>query len=75
MDKLKLLRAEIGAAWNDQPYLLLRKQVYPIEYMNSWVRFIERRVPSKDAFYNKLRGQAISDEEYAHAQNVLSTRE
>ena len=65
MDKFKLLRAEFPGATNDQLDLLLRKQVYPYEYMDSWDRFTETRLPPKEAFYNKLRGQAL---EYAHAQ-------
>ena len=73
MDKFKLLRAEFSGARNDQLDLLLRKQVYPYEYMDSWDRFIETSLPPKEAFYNKLRGQAHSDEEYLHAQKVWST--
>ena len=40
--------------------------------MTSWDRFIETSVPPKDAFFNKLRGQALRNDEYAHAQKVLS---
>ena len=73
MEKFKLLRAEFPGATNHQLDLLLRKQVYPYEYMDSWDRFIETSLPPKEAFYNKLRGQALSDDEYAHAQKVWST--
>ena len=73
MDKFKLLRAEFPTATNDQLDLLLRKQVYPYEYMDSWDRFIQTSLPPRDAFYNKLRGQALSDDEYAHALKVCST--
>ena len=73
MEKFKLLRAEFPGATNDQLDLLLRKQVYPYEYMDSWDRFIETSLPPKEAFYNKLRGQSLSDDEDAHAQKVWST--
>ena len=73
MNKFKLLRAEFPHATNAQLDLLLRKQVYPYEYMNSWDRFIETSLPPKDAFYNKLRGQAIRDDDYAHAQMLWYT--
>ena len=53
--------------------LLMRKGVYPYEYMDSWVRFAEPKLPlptphpAKEAFFSKLSDQHISDEEYMHA--------
>ena len=73
MDKFNLIRAEFPTAMNDQLDLHLRKQVNRYEYMDSWDRFIEPSLPPKEAFYKKLRGQALSDEEYGHAQKVWST--
>ena len=32
--------------------LLLRKGVYPYEYIESWKRFNETELPSKDKFYS-----------------------
>ena len=34
--------------------LLLRKGVYPYEYLDSWERFNETSLPPKKAFYSKL---------------------
>ena len=34
--------------------LLLRKSVYPYEYMDSWKRFKEESLPDKESFYRKL---------------------
>ena len=51
--------------------LLLRKGVYPYEYMDSWERFNETSLPPKKAFYNKLNLEDISDKDYLHAQKVL----
>ena len=34
--------------------LLLRKGVYPYQYMDSWERFDETSLPDKEAFYSKL---------------------
>ena len=50
--------------------LLMRKGVYPYEYMDSWDRFDEAQLPPKEAFYSKLSNEHISDEDYAHAQKV-----
>ena len=47
--------------------LLLRKGVYPYEYMDSWKRFNETELPSKDKFYIKLNLEDILDDDYAHA--------
>ena len=38
-----------------------RKGVYPYEYMDSWERFEETRLPPKEAFYSKLNMEGISD--------------
>ena len=53
--------------------LLLRKAVYPYEYMDSWKRFNETELPSNDKFYSKLNLEDISDDDYAHAINVWNT--
>ena len=47
--------------------LLLRKGVYPNEYMDSFERFNVESLPPKKAFYSKLTKSHISDEDYEHA--------
>ena len=37
--------------------LLLRKGVYPYEYMDSWERFDETSLPNKEAFYRPKYGR------------------
>ena len=51
-------------------FLLLRKDVYPYEYMDSWERFNETSLSDKEAFYSKLNEEGISNINYAHGQNV-----
>ena len=41
--------------------LLLRKCVYPYEYMDSWERFDETLLPDKEAFYSSLNMENITD--------------
>ena len=51
--------------------LLLRKGVYPYEYMDNWERFNETTLPNKKAFYSELDLEDITDGDYAHAQTVF----
>ena len=50
--------------------LLLRKGVYPYEYMDSWESFDESLLPDKEAFYSELKLEDNTDEDYEHAQKV-----
>ena len=50
--------------------LLLRKGVYPYEYMNSWERFYETSLPDKKVFRSELNLEDITDEDYVHGQKV-----
>ena len=51
--------------------LLLRKVVYPYEYMSSWERFNETSLPNKKAFYNELYLEDITNKDYAHVQKIF----
>ena len=48
--------------------LLLRKGIYPYEYMDSWERFNETSLPDNKSFYSKLNLEDITDKHYVHAQ-------
>ena len=50
----------------EQKKLLIRKGVYPYEYMDSWEKFGES-LPNIDKFYCKLNMSGISIEDYEHA--------
>ena len=50
--------------------LLLRKGVYPYEYMDSWEKIDENTLQLKEAFYSNSNLEDISDDHYAHAQKV-----
>ena len=51
--------------------LLLRKGVYPYEYIDSQERFNEIILPDKKAFYSELNLEDTTDKDYAHAQKVF----
>ena len=50
--------------------MLLRKGIYPYEYMDSWEKPNKTKIPSKEAFYSNLNLECIIDEDYNHAQKV-----
>ena len=51
--------------------MLLRKGVYPYEYMDEWNKFNEKVLPSKESFYSNLTLENITETDYAHANNVF----
>ena len=50
--------------------LLLRKGVYPYEYMDSWDRLNETSLPGKKDFYNRLNMENIMDIDHKRAARV-----
>jgi hypothetical protein len=50
--------------------LLLRKGVYPYDYVDCIAKLEETSLPPKDSFYSKLNDSGITDEDYEHAQTV-----
>ena len=50
--------------------LLLRKGIYPYEYMDKWERFNKTSLPEKDKFYSNLNMEDITDADYIHAKRV-----
>lgn len=56
---------------NDSDFeLLLRKNVYCYDYIDSFEKFNETQLPPKEAFYNKLKDESISENDYQQARNV-----
>ena len=51
--------------------LLLRKGVYPYEYMDNWERYNETSLPNKESFYSNLNMENIEDIDYRHGNNVF----
>ena len=50
---------------------LLRKGVYPFEYMDNWERFNETSLTNKESFYSNLKMENIEDVDYRHGNNVF----
>ena len=55
---------------DNQLSLLLRKGVYPYDYVDCLKKLDETSLPTKEAFYFKLLGEGITDEDYQHAHTV-----
>jgi len=54
--------------------LMLKKGVYPYEYVHGLQQLQNQTVlPPKDAFFSKLNGTGITDDDYNHAQQVWDT--
>ena len=53
--------------------LLVRKGVYPYEYIDSWERFNETSLPSKKEFYSNLNMEDIDEIDYGHGNNVFKS--
>lgn len=50
--------------------LLLRKGVFPYEYIDDWAKLDEDHLPPREAFFSTLKQEECSEEDYAHAQRV-----
>ena len=51
--------------------MLLRKAIYPYEYIDSWERFDETSLPDKEVLYSSLNMENITDADHRHANNVF----
>ena len=52
---------------------LSKKGVYPYDFMDSFEKFNNRELPTKDLFYSILNDEHITDNEYIHAKEVWDT--
>ena len=73
VDGFKYIREEFPIQHEFE--LIKRKGVDPYDYMDSFARFDESRLPSQDAFFSKLSDSPCSDTEYAHATQLWTAIE
>ena len=50
---------------------MLRKGVYPYDYMDTWEKFNETSLPRKEDFYSNLNMEDIDDIDYRHGNKVF----
>ena len=53
--------------------LMSQKGVYPYDFIDSFKKFDQTELPTKDQFYSILNDQHITDNEYDHAKKVWKT--
>ena len=53
--------------------LVKQKGVYPYEYMNSFKKFFEDKLPDRCGCFSSLKDECISEKDYSHAINVWDT--
>ena len=53
--------------------LMSQKGVYPYDHMDSFEKFDQTELPTKDQFYSILNDQDITNDEYNHAKKVWKT--
>ena len=61
----------IGEEFQDEQLSLMKKKgIYPYDYMDSFKKFEDNRLPKKEDFFSLMNDEHITDEEYQQAQNV-----
>ena len=50
--------------------LLIKKEIYPYEYMTDWDKFKETKLPPRETFYSKLNMSGVGNEDYEHVNKV-----
>ena len=58
---------------NKKLKLMKQVSVYPYDYMDSFNRYSEKKLPNKDDFCSILNNEHISDTQYVHAIKVWKT--
>jgi hypothetical protein len=61
---------ELDVLFRKEKSKIIRKGIYPYEYMDSFEKFSETKLPSIDKFYSSLTKEGISQEEFKHAVKV-----
>ncbi|CAH1986921.1 unnamed protein product [Acanthoscelides obtectus] len=50
--------------------LVTKNGVFPYEYLNSWEKLKDTKLPEKDDFFSTVKNEAILTDDYQHALNV-----
>ena len=53
--------------------LVKQKGVYPYEYMNSFGKFFDEKLPDRCEFFSSVKDECISEKDYFYPMNVWNT--
>lgn len=71
-EKKTILRKVFNSLGDDDRLLLERKGVFPYDYIDSWDKLNETRLPSRENFHSQLYDHDIDESEYQFAHEVWS---
>ena len=54
---------------------MLKKGVYPYEYMDEWEKFNETKLTEKEEFYSNLNMEDSAEADYMHEERVCKDSE
>jgi hypothetical protein len=66
LHKFDLMKEAFGDKFKD----LVRKGLYPYEYMDSWEKFDQVNFPKIDEFYSSLRDEHVAKDDYLEAKRL-----
>lgn len=69
-DKLLITKKEWSQLSSKKLNMLCTKGIYPYDYMDCENKMEDLQLPPKEAFYNILNNQSISNKEYRFAQSI-----
>ena len=72
-DKFKIAQAHFP--WSVKFKKVIRKGVFPYEWLTDVACFAQPCLPQKDQFYSRLNSNGITDADYTHAKDVWKTFE
>ena len=71
MNKFKITQAHFP--WSVKFQKVIRKGVFPYEWLTHVAHLDQTCLPRKDQFYSRLNSKGITDTEYTHAKDVWKT--
>jgi hypothetical protein len=70
LDRERFLRMQ--SEWKGRELsMLLKKGVYPYDYMNNWKKFDEKQLPGRSAFYISFNEESVNEANYLRARRVF----